>query len=70
MIRDLDDYKTPALSDLLHIPTPWHNAIAQIDGKKMYYVIKSGCIRHGLGSGKVTGGWNAQMQQFDIFTKI
>lgn len=70
VIKDLDDYNTPALADFLHIPTPWHNTIAQIDGKKTFYVIKSGCIKHGISQGKVKGGWNPQMRQFEVVTNF
>ncbi|ODV80071.1 uncharacterized protein CANTADRAFT_21328 [Suhomyces tanzawaensis NRRL Y-17324] len=66
VINSLEDHKAPILTDLLHIPTPWHNSIVEIDDKKVLYAIKSGHIKNGLEQGKGSGGWNLEKMCFEL----
>ncbi|KAH6603630.1 hypothetical protein Trco_008405 [Trichoderma cornu-damae] len=43
-------------SDLLHVPTPWHNCVAEIDGHANIYVTKSIVVRSALSGGEFSGG--------------
>lgn len=43
--------------DLLHIPTPWHNCVVEIDGKDCYYVVKSKVVKDALLTDNFTGEW-------------
>ncbi|EJP61451.1 pyoverdine/dityrosine biosynthesis protein [Beauveria bassiana ARSEF 2860] len=42
--------------DILHVPTPWHNCVVQIDGHPSVIVTKSNIVREALASGKFRGG--------------
>ncbi|KZF20230.1 hypothetical protein L228DRAFT_249912 [Xylona heveae TC161] len=43
--------------DLLHIPTPWHNCVFQIEGGSTYYIAKSRVIREIMRTGQYKGVW-------------
>lgn len=43
--------------DLLHVPTPWHNSVVEIEGHPTLYVTKSKIARSALKEGAFTGGW-------------
>jgi pyoverdine/dityrosine biosynthesis protein Dit1 len=66
VINSIDDYQTPRLDDVLHIPTPWHNSIVKINEKKLFYVTKSGSIKKSILEGKGTGGWNSFKSYFEF----
>lgn len=38
--------------DLLHVPTPWHNCVVEIEGHSTLYVTKSSIVREAVSSGK------------------
>ncbi|KAH6612193.1 Pyoverdine/dityrosine biosynthesis protein-domain-containing protein [Chaetomium sp. MPI-SDFR-AT-0129] len=42
--------------DLLHIPTPWHNSVVQLNGSDLILVTKAKLARAALKAGRVTGG--------------
>ncbi|KAM3448332.1 hypothetical protein MY3296_007866 [Beauveria thailandica] len=42
--------------DILHVPTPWHNCVVQIEGHSSVIVTKSSIVREALASGKFRGG--------------
>ena len=44
-------------SDILHIPTPWHNAILEIEGHDTRYIVKSKIVLKALKSQVYLGGW-------------
>ena len=60
MINSLDENGTPDLSDLLHIPTPWHNCVLRIQGLKHYYVTKSEIIAKAIEIGSYKGTWDKE----------
>lgn len=41
--------------DLLHIPTPWHNSVVQLDGSDVVLVTKAKLARAALDAGNMTG---------------
>ncbi|KAM3505364.1 hypothetical protein MY11210_007997 [Beauveria gryllotalpidicola] len=42
--------------DILHVPTPWHNCVVQIEGNSSVIVTKSSIVREALASGRFRGG--------------
>lgn len=42
--------------DLLHIPTPWHNSVVQLDGSNVVLVAKAKLARAALDAGSMGGG--------------
>ena len=42
--------------DLLHVPTPWHNCVVEIQGHPFLYVTKSRVVHEALDSGEFSGG--------------
>lgn len=57
IIKALDSNAEPSFEDLLHIPTPWHNAIVQIEGDSMYYLTKSKIVTDAIEQGHYKGKW-------------
>lgn len=51
----LEDMMTS--EDLLHIPTAWHNCVVKVEGKDMYYIVKSQVAYDALKCGDYEGGW-------------
>ncbi|KAI9776679.1 MAG: dityrosine synthesis enzyme [Candelina submexicana] len=47
----------PETSDLLHIPTPWHNCVFRFEGDHISYVTKAKVILDALRSKKWKGRW-------------
>jgi pyoverdine/dityrosine biosynthesis protein Dit1 len=53
-VRELDPvadgYRDDAMSasHLLHIPTPWHNCVAQVAGDPTLYIVKYGAVKEAL----------------------
>ncbi|KAL9106116.1 MAG: hypothetical protein Q9227_008816 [Pyrenula ochraceoflavens] len=43
--------------DLLHIPTPWHNCVAQVEGDTMAYIIKSQAVKDAFAAKSHSGNW-------------
>lgn len=70
VINSIEDHKCPLLSDLLHIPTPWHNSIAEFNNQKPVFVIKSGHILKGYKEGKGEGSWNCERLCYEYRTKM
>jgi uncharacterized membrane protein YedE/YeeE len=44
-------------SDLLHIPTPWHNSIVEIDGSDVLFLTKAKMVREAIAKGLMEGGF-------------
>lgn len=55
-VKSLEDIEEPKFEDLLHIPTPWHNCVVKIDGKR-YVLTKSSIVREALENGSYEGEW-------------
>lgn len=43
--------------DELHVPTPWHNCIVEIEGHPKLYITKSSIVLSALATEAFTGGW-------------
>ncbi|EQK99448.1 Pyoverdine biosynthesis [Ophiocordyceps sinensis CO18] len=43
--------------DELHVPTPWHNCIVEIEGHSKLYITKSSIVLSALANESFTGGW-------------
>ncbi|KJZ71017.1 hypothetical protein HIM_09596 [Hirsutella minnesotensis 3608] len=43
--------------DQLHVPTPWHNCIVEIQGHSTLYITKSSVAQGALAGGAFKGGW-------------
>lgn len=60
-VRPLEtlDFDGPEMrsADLLHVPTPWHNSLVEVEGCDKLAMTKSGLVRDALESGKYAGGW-------------
>ncbi|GKT84868.1 pyoverdine/dityrosine biosynthesis protein [Colletotrichum tofieldiae] len=56
-VEGLSPDGTPMTSrDLLHIPTPWHNCVAEVEGSPYLLVTKASVPREAMTLGAVTGG--------------
>lgn len=58
-IESLKDYSVWSSQDLLHIPTPWHNSILEIEGEQMLYAVKSKVVLEAIQRKDFVGGWVA-----------
>ncbi|KAI5968302.1 DIT1 [Candida margitis] len=67
-IESIQDHKEPRCTDLLHIPTPWHNAIVRINDDETYYVIKAAKVVQDLGDGTGSGGWDPKSLHYVFST--
>ncbi|RLV95453.1 Spore wall maturation protein DIT1 [Spathaspora sp. JA1] len=67
-INSIEDHMEPRNTDLLHIPTPWHNAIVKIDNQETYYVIKSNKVHEELKKGTGKGGWDPKKLHYSIMS--
>ncbi|KAK2004519.1 pyoverdine/dityrosine biosynthesis protein [Colletotrichum falcatum] len=55
-VEGLSPDGTPMTSrDLLHIPTPWHNCVAEVEGSPYLLVTKASVAREAMSLGAVTG---------------
>lgn len=45
------------MTDLLHIPTPWHNTACQIQNDPTLYIVKSHLVLEALRSKRYEGEW-------------
>lgn len=43
--------------DHLHVPTPWHNCIVEVEGHPQLYITMSSVAQSALAAGDFTGGW-------------
>lgn len=43
--------------DLLHVPTPWHNCLAVVEGQGTMVMTKSQVVKDALAEGGFRGGW-------------
>lgn len=66
-IESIQDHKEPRCTDLLHIPTPWHNSIVRINDDETFYVIKAAKVNQDLGDGYGSGGWDPKSLHY-VFT--
>lgn len=57
IIKALDSTDEPSFEDLLHIPTPWHNCIVQIEGHKYCYLTKSKVVMDAEAKGLYNSEW-------------
>ncbi len=56
---EIEGGQAPQTGDLLHIPTPWHNCVAEVEGYKHFFIGGSAqmeklCIS---GTEKLKGSW-------------
>lgn len=66
VIKSLEESNLPDFSDLLHIPTPWHNCVLKIPGKDFFFVTKSEVVKKALRAGSHIGEWNKSEGYFNI----
>ncbi|KAH3682325.1 hypothetical protein WICPIJ_006697 [Wickerhamomyces pijperi] len=57
IIKALGSSEEPECEDLLHIPTPWHNIIAKIEGSEMHYLTKTKAVKDAIKEGHYSGEW-------------
>lgn len=55
-VRSFEDIEEPTYEDLLHIPTPWHNCVVKINGKR-YVLTKASIVKEALEKGTYRGEW-------------
>ncbi|KAK6459086.1 Pyoverdine/dityrosine biosynthesis protein-domain-containing protein [Scheffersomyces xylosifermentans] len=67
-INSIGDHMAPSTTDLLHIPTPWHNSVVTIDDNDTYYIIKASKVLSELKSGRGTGGWDSKRLHYYFFS--
>lgn len=67
-IESIQDHKEPRCTNLLHIPTPWHNSIVKINDDETYYVIKAAKVNQDLETGYGSGGWDANSLHYIFST--
>jgi hypothetical protein len=56
-------------TDLLHIPTPWHNCVIEVAGDPKIYVGKSKVVKDAINKGLYSGGWqvtDGQAGRFEV----
>lgn len=51
------DDRAKGSQDLLHIPTPWHNCIVEVEGDPVVHVMKSAVAKEALANKEYSGGW-------------
>ena len=68
-INSIQDHKEPKNTDLLHIPTPWHNSIVKIDDSDVYFVIKSNKVKEEIDQGNGNGGWDPVNRHYIFLSK-
>lgn len=51
------DTESKGSSDLLHIPTPWHNSIAKVEDSPKVHVLKSAAVKEAVSTHKYAGDW-------------
>ena len=56
-VESLEGISQQNLTDLLHIPTPWHNTACKIQNDPTLYIIKSNIVREALHSKRYEGEW-------------
>lgn len=56
IVKSLSDGEEPKFEDLLHIPTPWHNCVAQLDNEQ-FILTKSKVVKEALESETYEGEW-------------
>lgn len=56
-LESLEGITQQNMSDLLHIPTPWHNTACQIQNDPTLYIIKSHIVREAVRSNRYEGEW-------------
>lgn len=44
-------------TDLLHVPTPWHNCLVELAGHATLIMAKCNVVKAALSSGRFAGGW-------------
>ena len=58
IIRSLKtNEETPVFDDLLHIPTPWHNCVIQLENENFYFIGKSSIAVQAVARGHYSGQW-------------
>lgn len=59
-VKSFESNEEPTFEDLLHIPTPWHNCVIQIENAEKndrYYLAKSRTVYEALKKGCYQGKW-------------
>ncbi|MCJ1466653.1 dityrosine synthesis enzyme [Pseudocyphellaria aurata] len=56
-VQSLEGISQQNMTDLLHIPTPWHNTACQIQNDPVLYVVRSKIIYEALRSRRYEGEW-------------
>lgn len=56
-VKSLTFEELQSSDDLLHIPTPWHNCVVEIENKDCYYVFKSKVVKDALVTDDFSGEW-------------
>lgn len=64
VIRLIEDFRQPETLDLLHVPTPWHNAIVQFEHTEKFYVVKSCHVHEGVEHGVGVASWEEKERMF------
>lgn len=67
-INTIQDHKEPRNTDLLHIPTPWHNSVVKIDNCDIYFIIKSNKVEEEIRKGNGSGGWDPNNLHYIFFS--
>ena len=66
-INSIQDHRTPIHTDLLHIPTPWHNSVVKIN--ELYYAIKAKKVEDEFAKGSGYGQWDPQNLHYIYFSQ-
>ncbi|VVT56276.1 uncharacterized protein SAPINGB_P004928 [Magnusiomyces paraingens] len=56
-VKSLSLEELQSSDDLLHIPTPWHNCVVDLEGKECYYVVKSKVVKDAMATQDYAGEW-------------
>jgi pyoverdine/dityrosine biosynthesis protein Dit1 len=57
VIKSFNSGETPDFEDLLHIPTPWHNCMVEVEGSDVHYMTKSQIVLDAIDEGHYEGEW-------------
>jgi hypothetical protein len=58
-VRSLTSLGEPDTSqDLLHIPTPWHGCVVEVEGHAQLYMTKAHVVKAAIESQKFQGSWS------------
>lgn len=64
------DSELDTFCDILHVPTPWHGCIVEIQGHSSLYITKAHFVMEALSRGFFTGGWQSSKESHGGYFRL